>query len=452
MREILFSRAYRRNVVGKNGRKDALEKTPPAFDFDKGGVLQRAVGFEVEVSRYKLFRNEEQYWEEQHSGDSFHPYGLTLPKFNKGEVLLSGGDFEFQADHQGDPDSMPYLEIVTAPFGENSEGYYHLQACFDNIESIIAELVAKSQENGGLVSLSGLHGDLRVPSYNRAAKIMVDQEAIGNFQITAGVRLDQLRTLFEETIMSKEGLESSGVSKLNFPWRPIFISLISKVEDALQRTQMSFSTLPLSEAFWGLLHMIGLYTLSSSEPIEFYPKSFILFLARTDFASMYHSLSMDDKQLLGQNDLFVWKELTGSLLENLGLNNDDKPFFSEGVFLKTRPATFYNMMHSLKRKDWLENIPKGLDLLTQDHFPNPWRAYELESLGAMGSTMDRVGSKQQYLAPIFEFRSLMRRFHYRSWKQFAENSFKMIYQLNRENDLQASETMPIPKPRRTLYC
>ncbi|BDD11846.1 hypothetical protein FUAX_42780 (plasmid) [Fulvitalea axinellae] len=419
--------------------------------FNKKEVIQRAVGFEIEVD-YNPIRNHaheiERYEERIPCARSrFEP-------FHEREVLLKGKNFEMQTD-VGATNKIAYVEFVTAPFEESPKGFHELQECFATLTALMRTL----NQNARRVRPEGLpitklapFGTI-VPGYEQTLfkfyRHWSNNIFNGNFHFTAGIRLDRIRRAFsdiaapatdedEETRLQKAGgrrhimrIQDSRYGDQDEMYGEYTRSLLDQIEAMGQ-------AIDLSPELEGLLLLIGFYIKFGAREIPKYLRSFSPMLSRTDFGSMFQSLDPELVESLSQNDAMEWHKIASILTSYLETNTKglDSPLFPEGLYHEIKKFESRRfLMNDISIGKWMHGMAHGVDLLTLRDNPRAEELrLQLDTMGAMGSQMDTVGPQMQHKAPIIEFRNMGEPYGVSLWQSVAEHVFRWVYALNKDID------------------
>ncbi|MCG8476642.1 MAG: hypothetical protein MI784_14340 [Cytophagales bacterium] len=407
----------------------------------KNGLVQCAVGMEVEVPDYLLYRNHLQLREHFKDEKVNHPYSFSMPKFKDREILMKGDGFTLQSDSSHHTHQMPYLEIVTEPFPETKEGFLRLRKVFDDIASLMRLIDEKKDSFQNYIPFSLFRSLGEIPTHFQVAFISANRPAQGIFQATVGIRNDRLFNFFDEVTSARRSdfveaaarkyVKASWIFADQQGWACGHVGFLKKQFEVVEEVERMTGR-AWSDSLKGLMAQIVFYLVVADFPIMAYPKSFAVFLARTDLASQFDLLPQTEREMLLADDAKKWKEWVNMLAGRCGILSLDLPFFAQGVYRGVPHVAWHNIMKSLTRRDWLENIPKGKDLLTEKHFPNRFRAYKLDSLGAFGSKTDPVGKDGAHKGVILELRTTNKRYRYEEWKVVAETYFQLVYAHNHD--------------------
>ncbi|MCG8477285.1 MAG: hypothetical protein MI784_17605, partial [Cytophagales bacterium] len=272
-------------------------------------------------------------------------------------------------------------------------------------------------------------------------------------QATAGIRLSKVHKLLDD-ISAPPEKEPRSVGERKFKGRVFLIGeqetgrfdrgaslnaryVVDQAEEVCSKIQ-EVHGLQVSEAFKGFLSLAVIYLIEGYRGSPTYPKSMAVLLARTDFARMFSLLPENERRLLAKNDAASWLAVVRSMVPEC-LKDFSQPFFKNGVYI-ARPEIHRHILRGLSLEQWLKEMTKGRDLLTERHFPNRLRAYELESMGAMGDRTDTVLGEP---APIFEFRAGKKLMNAMEAMTYAVETFKTVYAVNRGLDHYYGEPLDI---------
>ncbi|BDD05913.1 hypothetical protein [Aureibacter tunicatorum] len=404
----------------------------------KNPVIQRAVGFEFGYPYWwlmKMIERDPEETDEEYKSRKF---------YRKGDCIHEANFWKTTADTT--EQRLSYMEIITDPFNENDHGIAKLNKVMDEIDSFLEEIMdadAYVHPEGFVTPLAPCikYGKLLDP----LAAVYYDngkQVPTSNPQATAGVRLDKISELFlhlgadeasdpeimkqgktlgHKYLMSYEGERR----EKDFQGRVMRWARDNALylADALQQNLRE----PVSSSFVGFATMILFYLVSGHVGAGKYAKSFITVLARTDFATMFKILPTDEKEILRSDNGAWWMSKLVEVLPDKQTNLDE-PFFAKGIFLMEQPI-LHHILKDLTKKKWLTGILEGVDYLTEKNFPNRLRAYELESMGAMGDKTDVVFGIP---APIFELRGGKHQVDMRETKDYAINTLKFMRSLHHD--------------------
>ncbi|MCG8477073.1 MAG: hypothetical protein MI784_16520 [Cytophagales bacterium] len=430
----------------------------------KGKVIQCAVGFEIEI-RFTPFRNMEHFNEYV---KSFIPFrDSKFERFKKNDVLLKGLDFELRVDLSME-DMMPYLEIVTAPFEESAAGLKKMNAAFEVLHMMMRDLTRADGDEASALDFYQIFGNYgEIKGKDRTIRLLGHPPFYeGVFQVTAGIGLERIPIVFRDLAWPDDDEDPDLVRRREMGRRWLIgwkrekadeydpdlsrARKFQKINEVIRGLRV-FSTegssrimsgpVPWSPSLEGLLSMIAQYLLLTHTRLRRYPKSFAVLLSRNDFASLFQLLSAEQKAFFnaGQN----WSHFMKILSSRLEVGDAEEPLFSGGVF-HGFGGEFKELRHAfapLSRMDWLVQIPKGKDLLTEKFFPVREHKHFFKSFGEFGGKMDSVdiaGLKMN--APIFEFRMIGFRLHFWQWKNFAQAAHSWISALNSGKDVKFGET------------
>jgi hypothetical protein len=165
-------------------------------------------------------------------------------------------------------------------------------------------------------------------------------------------------------------------------------------------------------------------------------------LVRTDFGSMFKKLDANEREEYEEYpDRFVKAVMDAAVPTNA---SPDAPVIERGVRQSYRPGSkgytklVDNAATRLTRREWLTAITTGVDLLSSHHMPR--LAKDLEGLGALGPTTDKVGGDTAPVAPlgtrdrgsgiVMEFRNMRKNVPWTKWHSLAADTFDYISELN----------------------
>ncbi|BDD11493.1 hypothetical protein FUAX_39250 (plasmid) [Fulvitalea axinellae] len=424
--------------------------------------IQRLVGFELELSwptrRPKMGMEDEALADP--GGEEY-----TIP-LKKKDLLFTGDDFEVQADETSDGKSD--FEVVTEPFAEDATGLERLRTASRKIVDFFHEIETLSKENPNpFMGFSPLakHGMTLMHEAIFKPRFPFNITP----QMTAGIRLSELPDFYRDAFptskdpFTRYGRRAFGRRALSkshlheFPYEHHHRSNVfngdipDKVEEGRKKFMAKHPDLPswsMSPNMRGLLCMIVHYLKAASKPHLSYPKSAFNFLARTDFAEMFKVLPLKERVYFGPKHIIRWLRLIQSCYPYLSWK---APLFTHGVY-SDGPKESQHILDGLTVQAWLENIPKGVDLLTRWNFPTHEHAHHLESMGEYASRTDEGGGTNTTRAPIFEVRGMDILTSPDNLPRWMENGWKMIYALNKRLDLKYGEPFEIDEAKLDVFC
>ncbi|MDR6240675.1 hypothetical protein [Aureibacter tunicatorum] len=414
--------------------------------FATQNVIQRSIGFELEIGPYsQLFDSENRMYEKNRRFNAGNP--MTQDEldpdnvFKKGKVMVECPMFDVTVDVSY-KDKIPYVEIITRAFPETELGWEMLNTAMQEIEGI-GDMIAFNCYHHAFLGHFWRFGKVE-PEYKRAIFLCPDKPT-GFFHVTAGVDMKKIPELFSDLAYPDDD-EFEKLGKRREQGREFLMPpkkdeedpleshakqlMLADVNRAVDELKNTFAIVE-NPALEGLLLMIGFYLYQSIEEVQEYPKSFTALLSRTDFSRQFSILPRRIQALLSDNDFSLWLDITGGLNDLLGCGALSQPFFARGTDCYFEDDERSRRMCELSREEWLENIPKGKDLLTSRNYPNRKHANGLGALGAMGGMTDSVGSMTREHGSIIEFRNTKQPLTHKEWKPFAQKAFKYIYALNK---------------------
>ncbi|MCG8477075.1 MAG: hypothetical protein MI784_16530 [Cytophagales bacterium] len=455
----------RKNPEGTSDIFQALKSHRRIFD-QGSQVIQRAVGFEIELS-YNLYRNREHLSEMVK--ENVPVRSSRFERFKKDDVLLKGKDFELRVDVSPN-NLMPYLEIVTVPFDDTAEGWDKLNAAFDAIVAMMHDLFTVAQRwwtNLGFLEVFKKHGEIDPKDHEIRLKGFFPLSS-GGFQMTAGIDLERVPIVFQDLAWPEEA-EDAALSERRAKGRKWFIDWrkekaddylpelnealgFQKINKVLNEMQFGLpesmvkkmaGAIPWSAKLSGLLSMIAQYLLLANQELERYPKSFSVLFGRTDFVHLFELLSDEEKAFFRVEK--NWFHLMDELIRRLDIGGINEPFYSKGIY-HNYGEEFKDMRYALSplsRMSWLMEIPKGKDLLTEKFFPIPEFKSLFRSFGEFAGKYDTIEVQgQKVQVPIFEFRMISNKLHYVQWKRFAQEAYQWVLALNAGLDQKFGEWKP----------
>ncbi|BDD03301.1 hypothetical protein [Aureibacter tunicatorum] len=399
-------------------------------------VVQRAVGFEFGYCPWILFKTVEKH---PHETDAEI---LAKQMYKKGDCVHEAEFWKTTADTFSTRES--YVEIITKPFEEDENGLVQLSNVMDQIEEFLnAVLQTESKPMIGENAVALKNVPIKTGHLiDQQANVLFRDKALPTCvpQATAGIRLDKLTDLYfhlgqhepgdPDFVKEKKkpGLMALMRDKGDNSEKASHAFILRKIADIAFELARMLETIinePVSSTFIGFVSLVLTYLICGNSGSEIYAKGFTSLLARTDFATMFKMLPEVEQQVLKENDGELWLEMIENTLPQ-DQRRLDMPFFTRGIFRKEKPI-FHQILKDLSKRKWLVGMTEGVDYLTERHFPNRFRAYELESLGAMGEQVDMV---QGLPAPIIEFRGCQGRINMQQTRDFAINTLKFVRSLH----------------------
>ncbi|BDD11253.1 hypothetical protein FUAX_36850 [Fulvitalea axinellae] len=392
--------------------------------------IQRKIGFEFEVGDWEVFKVKE--GAEDLARDRNHPE-CRLPLAHK-DVILSGEGFGMTGDASP---GFTDIEYVTEPFEETDEGLERLRKTMAGITASATALHHLAQENPSeLVRASSLgqYGDVKLPN----SLIDATTPPLMKPQLTAGVGLRHIPDLLRLTGLSaredeKTKSELSLFRKTLIDHKPGMHPLLKEEAYVSHHTTAfcassleNILSTPPSPELVALASLIRVYILSAIRMPFYYPKSALAIMARTDFAQMFRLLPPQEQEALKAENASLFVKAMENCLPFINLNS---PIFENGVRKEQKEAPNKTLERPLK-KEWIRNIPLGVDLLTQKYFPMPEKASELDTIGSWHERTELLTDGTS--APIFELRRMANAETIEEWGAIAEMAFEAIRSLKRD--------------------
>ncbi|MCG8475995.1 MAG: hypothetical protein MI784_11055 [Cytophagales bacterium] len=412
--------------------------------------IQAKVGFEFQSAVWMLRKCSAGPPE----ADATEEEQLASSRYLKGHVLFENAFWSAQTDV--DEDRVPMLELVTVPFEESPEGFHYLRNAVRDITAFFDYVFQAPHYVAGdkrIVACEAFSRFGEIKSPEACFILPKDNPNPVLFpQATAGIKLNKLNKLLRDI---SAPLAESGVSSVRKHLGRVYLFgdpvtgdfnegapingryAVYMVDEALGRVRENWR-IELSDAFKGFLTQVVFYLLEGHRGSKIYAKGFIALLARTDFSRMFSLLPESEKEFLARNNAEAWLEIVRMALPD-SQKDFSQPFFADGIF-QDKPEIHRFILKGLTKEQWLKEMTRGRDLLTERNFPNRFRAYELESLGAMGDRTDTVLGEP---APVFEFRTGKKYMNAREAMSYAVETFKTIYALNRGMDHYFGELLDV---------
>ena len=375
-------------------------------------------------------------------------YGANL---DKGQVVVNGQRFDLTAD--ASPSGGSNLEWVTDPLDDRAE----VKTVLGRITEMADYLNSKQRADYIPSEQVTAGGGKPVPQlriYPHGGELLFAP------QTTAGLRIDQLADLIDfiesERVTPKESLAARAGTRLGL--RPgttgerprvrsdLFTEKLPQLVSSKQAADAAIGT-QFADAdkkgLVGLMSLLGSY-LRFGDTLEDGANAKSIaggLMSRTDFAHNFSLLTETVRQHYRDNpDEFVRLALASA---GLDANTAGERIFRNSVERGLAGSRVTTQIE-LTRRDWLVNITQGSDLLKnwkhlgteEQGMVNQEQAEAIHtSLGAMGTTQDKVGPDDGVLALIAELRQMRRNLKAKDLKPVAVATFDLIEQLNLGKDL-----------------
>ncbi|BDD05610.1 hypothetical protein [Aureibacter tunicatorum] len=401
------------------------------------GVVQRAVGFEVEVKNWRTWKPRD----DQSFFEGLLRRGISYRKpHNARDVLMKSKGYELTADR---PSSESVPEFVTDAFQETDDGEQKLQRTFQSIVELVDHMHQDAQKHPN--SLNDLRhyeyaGDLRKPF------TMIDAENVPDLhpQATVGVHLTKMSNLMEisgnHSPSQKAHSRFTRIADVHDP--PAYQekdSMTSAFPKALKALE-SFKKKHISEPNWepseelkNLFAYMIHYLECPMVNFQSYPKSYFPIMARTDFAMTFKLMPPEEVFMFSEND----GELFVKLFEHVNFSPPcgTKMEMHQQVFQKGirqgQPTASCHEINGLNRAAWVRNIALGRDMMTQDDYPGKRnQGRQFETMGAWYK-YDRLGD-WRIPAPVLELRRIQFTRDIKELPLIAHDVFNTIRELNKE--------------------
>ncbi|BDD03375.1 hypothetical protein [Aureibacter tunicatorum] len=456
-----FERQYNNKKTSLNFRPNSNGKSrlPPIAD----DVIQRAIGFEMETG-WPVMKNPRAEFDpneyEQLTHQNCYPVNHSFFKHPAGfKAKTDDGISTYSYD-------FSVMELETDAFEETPLGFFQMREAIAKSMEFLSQLKKVGLEKGYVdmkefPDMGGKIVDSDAIVFSASVGAAAKEMEFGvKMQGTAGVDLRQIQRLFEHIGMPQNGEDQGQGDRLRYgrcylggltpeliakkqlsctyrhALKALSITLMEMHEEMAGRFRTRADQLLAwqpSRQFENLLLLLIYALISTKKAIKNYAKSAFRLLIRTDFSFIYKLLPDLDRQILEENDLELWDFIFELVMDTLQTKLE-LPVFEKGVYhdrVKYHRSGI-DTFNALTKKDWLSNIPKGVDMLTAKNFPDRSVAGKLESIGGFGSKVDSVG-KDRVPAPIFEFRSFPQMSN-EDVEAACNNFFIYIMGLNRGED------------------
>ncbi len=416
----LIETSFVQRQLGRTVRKPPKKPTAPAPIQQQADpdVVQRAVGFEFQTN-----------WGIVEKVPKKSAFGRTKSEyrpFNKGETLHHYQGYKLTADEAG-TELGAEIEWVVDPPLPDSMPINQVDQLMQSLENLVAQFVTmQNQDRFMLDSITGDPRDATIEVRPKIKSAANAQNMKANPQVTGGIRLDQMQTLFKQL----------GQPNTADPQHQHVLGLLTGMGGAaiFAGSGAAADAVGGSDKLKGLASQLIAYLKAGSDPLiqtmgfsagrAFdYAKLIGKLMARTDFASQFKMLDPQERQPFEQNP----QTFVDLILNAAGMAGTyNTPVFERAVKNKAGDPTQGVFNFPVTRKDWLWMIVKGTDQLSSKAMPQ-WKD-ELEGLGALGGKTDSLASGERGV--IAEFRTVQQQMPYTQWRQFAIDVFAYLAQLN----------------------
>lgn len=376
-----------------------------------GRALQRAVGFEFQTNWGVI---------EKRKGR----FGSKRSKMKKAELLHPYPGFNLTADEAG-TDLGAELEWVVDPPIPETAGVAALAPILQALETAAGRMVAF--QNRDAFMLDEATGDPRDATLEIHPKIKgagPGQDMKANPQVTGGMRLDQMVTMFHE-LHAPSGQHAQAQQEL------VGMGGSGLLEGAAARAD----SIPGSDKLKGLAAQVMAYLRAGAllgmqpSPSQAYDYAKLIgkIMARTDFGSQFLMLDPAERRPFEANPRSF-----ATLVLNAAQLPGNVAVFERKIKNVAGQAAAGVFDFPVTREDWLVGIVRGHDLLSSKHMPH-WKS-ELEGLGALGAKTDPVGQGERGV--VAEFRLAQPQMPYTQWRGFGTRVFSYLIDLNQRESPQ----------------
>lgn len=416
----LIETSFLQRQLGRAAPKLAKKPTPPANIQQQADpdTVQRAVGFEFQTN-----------WGIVEKVSKKGAFGRTKSEyrpFNKGETLHHYQGYKLTADEAG-TELGAEIEWVVDPPLPDSMPVNQVDQLMQSLENLVAQFVAmQNQDRFMLDSITGDPRDATIEVRPKIKSAANAQNMKANPQVTGGIRLDQMQTLFKQLGNPNEA----------DPQHQHVLGLLTGMGGAglFGSAGAAADAVGGSDKLKGLAAQLIAYLKAGGDPLiqtmgfspgrAFdYAKLIGKLMARTDFASQFKMLDPQERQPFEQNP----QTFVDLILNAAGMAGTyDTLVFERAIKNKAGDPSQGVFNFPVTRKDWLWMIVQGTDQLSSKAMPH-WKD-ELEGLGALGGKTDALASGERGV--IAEFRTVQMQMPYTQWRQFATEVFAYLTQLN----------------------
>ncbi|BDD05561.1 hypothetical protein [Aureibacter tunicatorum] len=417
------------------------KKTSFPSSIGSGGVIQRDVGFEVEVKNWRTWSPID--LKMLPVAVRRKNYGFRYPHESK-EVLLKGDKYQLTADLPTDQ-SVP--EFVTDPEPETPEGLKSTMDTFKRIENVVNILEREYRADGDkLPTVECLRQEGQVV---REDAIFDTKGEVPDFHAQANVGLkiskipDLLNRSGELPPSNSMNERLTRIKSVNTPPARLEMESMKNAHDKARLALDKFFGKHGDEMIFDQPspELIGLVTLMVNyiecPMINFhtYTKGMFPVMARTDFASIYELLPDEEQQFFQQDDGLYFMRIFELVDFDPSFRCPhfmQEQFFTKGVRRENLHAPIQDLDH-LSRELWIRNIPLGVDALTTKNYPGPdFQKEDLNTMGSWEGMFDKIGPQKQSV-PIFELRRLQYTNNTEELGKIAHDVFLTIMALNNES-------------------
>jgi hypothetical protein len=480
------------DVMGARAAMDGAQAgqpavSPVAYAGRESAVVQRLVGFEIEVPSWVSARrtvHETNTLNARHkqtlpaaAANDVHPRdhlvtGNLVPNAGVGaipyrfeslvkkDVIVDGtasnNGFRLEAD-ESNQGGLTNMEFVTIPFQDTGAGGLALSRTLTKITKMADKMssLAADTAAGYYIPASKL-ASFGAPSPN--VILFPNTSWAGVMQVTAAVDLARV-----ETLMTQMGgvrpLEAAPTTANLMEGRYVMGGALNSVANAnptgngpvvaaqaiagydaahgataavaalyFARTGAFGPAPPFGSAkLAGLVSLIYQYIVTANQALGGYAKTIAPLMARTDFAQLFADLPVDERTYLQQNNaerfISVVMRAVHATHPAVSRHND---LFQHGLYHNHAliPGINVNALAGLTRRAWLRGIAQGTDYLTAAHFnANP--ALGLPLPHPVKSDLESLGSFGANMEPAGAAGSNAPIFEIRSIGQIA--SYKDWY-------------------------
>lgn len=357
-----------------------------------------------------------------------HPSkGRKHYKYHKGQVIKDYNGFKMSVDDASTPLGAELEWVVDPPIPESTD-VKDVAELFARLHGVCKQLLAFQRRESFLLSeVTKDRNDDHV-EIQPGAKGGTMRDMAANPQATGGVSIDHLFHLFQDLAGSRNSNKPA----------------VKSVRDDLKGSAPAMSIVSaigrmpgqelMSDRLKGLLGFLVRYVemAAANTPLA-YAKVSTMFLARTDFATMFSLLPKEEREQFQKNPGALF-DLVKAGLE--GKLDEARKVFVGGIKQDggepLRPA--------LTVGEWIRGIVEGKDLLSGKYWEaqvklgggEEARTYHgmLESMGNLGSKTDTVDTDKE-IGIVMEFRGNTAPLTVDKWGPYATRIFAYIKALNR---------------------
>ncbi len=392
---------------GRAHQSQALDLLPTRSSRDQRAaasaiVVQRDVGFEFQTT-----------WGIQEVAGRRGPFGRMgigpkqYRQYARQELVRAFPGFNLTAD-EANTNLGAEIEFVVPHLLESKRT--DMLMALARLEELAEKLDRRRGE--GRFSLDKATGNPNDNSVEVYPKIKAPGRLRANPQLTGGIRMDKIPTLFAE--LSNKPADKHAAARYALVGGGGGGGLGNASTAVANLTRKD--GVPTSPQCKGLVALIISYLMMGRQdaggemvqPTLNYGKASLTVLARTDFRKMFELLPPLEQQYFRKRPTERFVEWVLELSGNLAADNN---VIDRGIQGNAVPVT---------RRKWLWHIARDTDLLKKE------TDARLFGYGELGSKVDDVGPLLGYKGAVIEFRTMSRDVEWTKWWQLGMRLFDFI--------------------------